>query len=339
MNPTSKMDVPCLHADTPRKFPILSFSNLTNCFLSFGINPDDGMSVQHGFEVHTCLLVQSQFAYISLYQRLHPIRIQPSLLLGYFHIAMREDLQRDAAILTKMGQCWSAVQHLEVNLHTVPLATALLGEQLAKLLVQDVGLLDRAGNRRKRFAEWAQASAGVWDVFILLLLAATSVHFVLLACGLFEIPRMTPICPLQFCLRLMVLFRRFAGRAAVHRHLPFQESISMDLIPQKRLHSLQIHVDGTAGSFAPGRETVDLRGCSHSRCAAGDRTEDDASGADLRAAAHGDIPRRPPQSKRAFQSPDDGRRSPCESVQALILFDENSQSKIVKTPEYVLKYT
>ena len=85
------------------------------------------------------------FAYISLCQHLYPIRIQPSLLLGYFREATREDLQQHAAILPKMGQCWSAVQHLEVNLHTFPLTTALLDEQLTKLLAQDAVLLDRAG--------------------------------------------------------------------------------------------------------------------------------------------------------------------------------------------------
>ena len=35
------MDMPCLHADTSRKFSILSLSDLPNRFLSFDIDPDD----------------------------------------------------------------------------------------------------------------------------------------------------------------------------------------------------------------------------------------------------------------------------------------------------------
>lgn len=35
------MDMPCLNADTSRKFPIFSLSDLPNRFLSFDIDPDD----------------------------------------------------------------------------------------------------------------------------------------------------------------------------------------------------------------------------------------------------------------------------------------------------------
>ncbi len=64
----------------------------------------------------------------------------------------------------------------------------------------------------------------------------------------------------------------------------------MDVIPLKRLHSLQTHVDGTVRPLAPGHETDDLRGRSHGSCAAGDGTEDNAAGANLCAVAHSDIP-------------------------------------------------
>ena len=37
------MDIPCLNADTSRKFHILSLSYLPNRFLSFDIDPDDGL--------------------------------------------------------------------------------------------------------------------------------------------------------------------------------------------------------------------------------------------------------------------------------------------------------
>ncbi len=37
------MDIPCLNAYMSRKFPILSLSNLPNCFLFFDIHPDDGL--------------------------------------------------------------------------------------------------------------------------------------------------------------------------------------------------------------------------------------------------------------------------------------------------------
>ncbi len=65
----------------------------------------------------------------------------------------------------------------------------------------------------------------------------------------------------------------------------------MDLIPPKQLQPLQIHVNGTARSFAPGRETDDLCRQPHGRCAAGDGMEDDAASADLHAFPHGDIPK------------------------------------------------
>ncbi len=63
----------------------------------------------------------------------------------------------------------------------------------------------------------------------------------------------------------------------------------MDLILHKRLHSLRICVDGTARSFAPGHETNDIPGRSHSRRTVGDGMEDNAAGANLCAVAHGDI--------------------------------------------------